>query len=427
MRPGKRLGLWLLMLPWAAFLLMLPLFPDQAIAAALRGVAIWWEVLFPALLPFFIIAELLLGIGLVHLIGSLFDPMMKPLFRVPGYGGFIMAMGFASGYPIGARLTAQLWEERLINREEGERLVAFTTSSDPIFLIGAVCVGFFHDPSLAVVLAAAHYGGGVLVGLGMRFHGGAAASSHALPESRARTRTIRLWPYLKRAVQEMHRARIADGRPLARLLQDAIQTGLKLVFIIGGLVVFISVLLELLTVTGGMHMLYFAAQETMGLLGLPASLSEALVNGLFEVTLGAKAAGAPHAGGMLIHQAAIAAFVLSWAGLSVHAQIVSLLTRTNLRYTPFLAARLAHGILSLLLVYLLWKPLEPLRLAAGQAVAAASGGPFAPAQMAVAVVPLLFLFGLLVIPVLYICYLALRGIIRIIRAVRPNRPDFDND
>lgn len=80
-------------------------------------------------------------------------------------------MGYVSGYPVGAKLTAKLREQKLISRIEGERLVAFTTSSDPIFLLGAVSVGFFRDASLGLILALAHYGSGLMVGLLMSFHG----------------------------------------------------------------------------------------------------------------------------------------------------------------------------------------------------------------------------------------------------------------
>lgn len=96
---------------------------------------------------------------------------MRPLFRVPGTGGFVWAMGLASGYPAGAKLTARLWKDKRITTIEAERLVAFTNSSNPLFLFGAIAIGFFHDPALGIVLAFAHYGGNVLVGIMMRFHG----------------------------------------------------------------------------------------------------------------------------------------------------------------------------------------------------------------------------------------------------------------
>ncbi|GGG04968.1 sporulation integral membrane protein YlbJ [Paenibacillus abyssi] len=335
---------------WATVLLVLLLsvFPASALQAAVRGVSIWWEVLFPALFPFFVISELLLGFGIVHFFGTLLDPLMRPLFRIPGIGGFVMTMGFASGYPVGARLTSQIWEQKLINRTEGERLVAFTTTSDPIFLIGAVSVGFFHNAALAPVLAAAHYGSALLVGLLMRYHDRHAPATPLQHKTDSGSRYNRF----SAALIAMHEARLRDNRPFGKLMTDAIQSALRLMMVVGGLVVFFSVVMEVLSNAGMVSFLSSFIQSLFVAAGLPERLSDAIINGLFEVTLGAREAGA--SGGMLIHQAAIAAWVLSWAGLSVHAQVASLISRTDMRYKPFLIARLIHSLLSLALVYLLW-------------------------------------------------------------------------
>ncbi len=346
----------IILLPWTALLLLMPLFPEQTISSALQGVSIWWDVLFPALFPFFVISELLLGFGLVHFIGGLFDPMMRPIFRIPGYGGFVMAMGFAAGYPISARLTSQLWERKLIDRDEAERLVAFTSTSDPIFLIGAVAVGFFHNPSLAVILAISHYGGGLILGLLMRYHG-KQTPFIVFPVIKEQG------SILKNAFIAMHKARIQDGRSLGLMLQQAIQTSLKLVFMIGGLVIFVSVILEQLSLIGLLNFTYSILANLLQLIKLPAQLSPSLVDGIFEVTLGAKAVGSSASTIPLIHKVAFASFILSWAGLCVHAQISSLLSRTDLRYTPFLLARLLHAVIAMLLVYILWLPTEGIRAA----------------------------------------------------------------
>jgi len=402
MVPKRFAAGFLRLAPWLALAALLPLHPEKAMQAALRGCAIWFEVLFPALFPFFIVTELLIGFGIVHFFGALFDPLMKPLFRVPGCGGFVMAMGFASGYPIGARLTAELRKQGLLNRTEGERLVAFATSSDPIFLIGAVCVGFFHDPSLAVVLAAAHYGGAVLVGFAMRFYGRGEADkpsgfrppagetgdrpkagggrrrpaenaygASSAPGGSGRAAGSRT-SLAGQAVRAMHEARLADPRSAGELLADAVKSGLRLVMMVGATVVFLSVCLEIVSSLGLMELLQRAAAVLLTLLGLPESLASALVSGLFEVTLGVREAGT--GGGGLVHRAAMACFVLSWAGLSVHAQIVSILSASGLRYRPFAAARLLHAVLAMLLVYVLWVPLSGLRERAAAYVPAAAFG-----------------------------------------------------
>ncbi len=338
--------------------LLMTVFPTETLHSSLRGLSIWWQVLFPALFPFFVISELLLGIGIVHFFGKLLDPLMRPLFRLPGIGGFVITMGYISGYPVGARLTAQLWEQRLVNRAEGERLVAFTTTSDPIFLIGAVSIGFFQNVALAPVLAAAHYGGGLIIGLLMRFH-----DRHAPPSSVDKNRAVagearkRRPSRIAEALKAMHDARLLDGRGLGRLLQDAIQSALKLMIVVGGLVVFFSVVMEMLTHAGIVEAMIEALRYLFNAIGLPEKLADAGIYGLFEVTLGARAAGT--AGTGLMHQAAIAAWVLSWGGISVHAQIASLLSKTDMRYRPLMLARLLHGFIAMALVYLLWGWMAP--------------------------------------------------------------------
>ncbi|MFC7678212.1 sporulation integral membrane protein YlbJ [Paenibacillus sp. GCM10028914] len=347
----KKLSWILLITGLFSVIILMAVYPEAVLQSALRGLEIWWEVLFPSLFPFFVISEVLLGFGVVHLIGTLLDPLMKPLFRIPGSGGFVAAMGYVSGYPVGAKLTAKLWEQKMVNRDEGERLVAFTTSSDPIFLIGAVSIGFFHNPRIGLILALAHYGSGLIVGLLMRFHG--QKNSSALDQSIELPKGNRI----KTALRNMHKAREEDGRDLGTLIKHAVQSSLQLIIVVGGLVVFFSVFLELWTRAGVIPVINQIVNALLSLVGIPEQLSTALVGGLFEVTLGARYAG--EAGEMipLAYKAAAAAFILSWGGLSVHAQIASILNATNLRYIPFMVARLIHGVLAVVAVLIFWTPI----------------------------------------------------------------------
>jgi sporulation integral membrane protein YlbJ len=353
--------------------------PASSLTAALRGLAIWWDVLFPSLFPFFVISEIMLGFGVVHLFGALLDPLMRPLFNIPGTGGFVAAMGYVSGYPVGAKLTAKLREQQLISRVEGERLVAFTTSSDPIFLLGAVSVGFFHDASLGVVLALSHYGGGLIVGLLMSFYG---RRDKELPAAGAEPGTLKPKQTadgqgsgrLRLALNSMAEARRKDGRSFGELLKGAIQSSLQLIIVVGGLVVFFTVLMELLARAGIMSSLFGLTDRLLSLAGFPKELSAALISGLFEVTLGARSAGEAASSVPLQFKAAAVACILSWGGLSVHAQVASILNGTGLRYLPFMAARLVHAVLSAGLLLLLWNPVMDSGLAESlSALPAATG------------------------------------------------------
>ena len=61
-------------------------YPKESFDSAIMGLNLWWNVVFPALLPFFILSEILMGLGVVHFIGVLLEPLMRPLFNVPGVG-----------------------------------------------------------------------------------------------------------------------------------------------------------------------------------------------------------------------------------------------------------------------------------------------------------------------------------------------------
>ena len=98
-----------------------------------------------------------MGLGVVHFMGVLLEPIMRPVFNVPGTGAFVMAMGYTSGAPIGTMLSVELRKKNLCTRMEAERLMSFTNNSSPLFIFGAVAVGMFNNPALGLILAFSHY------------------------------------------------------------------------------------------------------------------------------------------------------------------------------------------------------------------------------------------------------------------------------
>ncbi|MFS0879863.1 sporulation integral membrane protein YlbJ [Bacillus sp. 7586-K] len=332
--------------------------PKESLEASSRGLSIWWEVVFPSLLPFFIASELLIGFGVVKFIGVLLEPLMRPIFRVPGVGGFVWAMGMASGNPAGAKLTARIRQEKQISKIEAERLVSFTSSSNPLFIFGAVAVGFFHDASLGILLAAAHYLGNLCVGLTMRFYGGREASSQRGKR--------KIFPPLKEALRELHKTRIKESRPIGKMLGDAVITSIQTLLMIGGFIILFSVFNKILSI---IHLTDLFAQIISGglaLLQITKDLSIPLITGIFEITLGNQFVSDTSAS--LLDKMMIASFILAFGGLSVQAQVASILAETDIRFQPFFLARILHGIYSSIIVFLLFKPLYTDLQSSNQAV-----------------------------------------------------------
>nr|WP_216830914.1 sporulation integral membrane protein YlbJ [Alkalihalobacterium elongatum] len=325
----------------------LMIYPKESFEASLRGLTMWWEVVFPSLLPFFIVSELLIGFGVVTFIGTLLNPFMRPVFRVPGVGGFVWAMGLASGFPAGAKLTARLRQEKKLSRLEAERLVTFTNASNPLFIFGAVAVGFFHNPALGVILAIAHYLGNFCVGFIMRFHGG--------KETPPNTPGVSHTKSFKQAINSLHEERLKDGRPIGKLLGDAVQSSINTLLMIGGFIILFSVLNKLLSLIGVLTILSSFISVLFTFLSLPNELSMPLIAGLFEITLGSQLTS--EADASLFQQVIVASFILAFSGFSVQAQVASILAETDIRFKPYFIARILHGLFASVIAILLWKPL----------------------------------------------------------------------
>lgn len=309
----------------------------------------WWEVVFPSLLPFFIVAEIMIGFGVVRFIGVLLEPFMRPLFRVPGAGGFVWAMGIASGFPAGAKFTARLRQENHLTAIEAERLVSFTNCSNPLFMGGAIAVGFFHNAALGIVIMASHYLGNICVGLIMRYHGSKRGKSG---QENGKIR----FPSLKTALFAMHETKINDPRPLGKLFGDAVNSAIQTLLMIGGFIILFSVLNEILSIV---HVAQFFATflaVILSMLNVPAELSMPLFTGMFEITIGSQLASETKQAALL-YQVMITSFILAFNGFSVQAQVASILAETDIRFQPFFVARLMHAASAMLFTYLLWRPL----------------------------------------------------------------------
>ncbi|MDA3131022.1 sporulation integral membrane protein YlbJ [Aliibacillus thermotolerans] len=325
------------------FTILLILYPKDVLEASQNGLKVWSESVLPALLPFFITAELLIAFGVVSFVGVLLEPFMRPLFNVPGQGGFVWAMGLASGFPAGAKLTVELRKKKQLTKEEAERLICFTNSSSPLFIFGAVAVGFFHDATLGLLLAASHYSANTCVGIFMRFY------KRSAPPSQAASSKTNLKMAFHALLEEQQR----NKKPFGQILGDAVVSSIHTLFMIGGFIVLFSVLYRILLVTGAIHFFSLIPSFFLSLFSLAEVLAFPWLSGFFEITIGSKLISdltdVP-----LIEKVVITSFVLGFSGFSVQAQVASLLANTNIRFLPYFIARWIHGILAAVFSLLFW-------------------------------------------------------------------------
>jgi sporulation integral membrane protein YlbJ len=359
-------------LVWAAasvvLTLMLVLYPAKALEAARDGMDLFLRVVFPSLFPFFVLSDIMLGLGVVHFIGVLFTPLMRPLFNVPGEGAFALSMGLAAGYPMDAVITARFRKQAMCTRVEGERLLAFTNTADPLFIWGAVAAGMFAIPAIGNPMALGHYMGALVVGILFRFYG-TGSREQPVVEKREEGQI------LARAVRALLEARREDGRHFGQMMGDAVNDSIKTLLMICGFIMLFSTVVKILEVVGAEQLIAWPFRTLLPLLGMDPVLVKSLVRGLFEIDLGAVEAARAQA--PLVQRVAVAGAIIAWSGLSVHGQVASVLTGTDIRMGPYALARLLHAVFAGVFTLLL---LDPAMLSGALSQMASTFGPLPPAH-----------------------------------------------
>ncbi|MED9965387.1 MAG: hypothetical protein UFJ18_01155 [Blautia sp.] len=125
-------------------LLFLFLHPAEALAASKEGLNLWLDTLLPTLLPFIILTGVLLHTQGTEVLLYPLRPLWAKLFGLSPWGAYAFLLGLLCGYPMGAKLTCDLYHAGKICKREAHYLLSFCNNPSPGFLIAylyGTCLG----------------------------------------------------------------------------------------------------------------------------------------------------------------------------------------------------------------------------------------------------------------------------------------------
>ncbi|NLY43899.1 MAG: sporulation integral membrane protein YlbJ [Clostridiaceae bacterium] len=320
--------------------------PKQSFEAALQGINLCINVVFPSLFPFFVVTDLLVNMGVVQILKALLEPVMRPLFNVPGSGAFAFCMGIISGYPVGAKITADLYSKGLCSKEESERLLSFCNNSGPLFILGAVAVGMFNSPSSGIILFISHIAASLTVGFLFRYYKYNSIKSINVIDKR----TSPINSFLNK-IRDFKRS---GNKNFGELFGDAIKKSVNLLLIICGFIIFFSVLIHLLMDLKIISLFSHPIRGILNAFGFSPELALPIASGFFEITTGIRISSMLNSV-PIAQKLAVTSLILGWAGLSVHCQVISIISKAKISVIPYLAGKGMHGILSAIYTFFLCK------------------------------------------------------------------------
>ncbi|MDR2420781.1 MAG: sporulation protein [Oscillospiraceae bacterium] len=300
-------------------------YPAESVDAARGGLALCANVIVPSLFPFFVLSSLVVETGVTRFLSRAAERVMRPLFGVGGGCAAAFALGFVGGYPVGAKTVISLYEGGECTKTEAERLLSFCSNSGPAFIFGVVGAGVFASGRIGLLLYLAHTAASVLVGIIFRGWGGKSGLGAARPAPPRKKKTF------------------------SAAFAEAVRSSFLSTLNICGFVIFFTVFIRLLFLSGALPAISGLIGRLFAPLGLGAGPAESLLTGVIEISSGVWTLKG--AAGHLTGSVAMAAFMLGWAGLSVHSQVLSFIGESGLSAGTYILGKLLQGVISAALIF----------------------------------------------------------------------------
>ena len=278
------------------------------INTVIYSINLFKKSIFPSLLPFFIISELLINYGFIEFISKLFKRLMK-LFKINPNASFILVMSMISGFPSNSKYTKDLYLKGIINEYDASKILMFTHYSNPLFIMGAISITFLHNKKIGLFILIIHYLTNFIIGLLLR--------------------------NLIKTDINITNIDKQESKSFSIVLKEAILNSFNTLFLILGTIIVFLIITNLLNE-------YIAFNP----------LIKGIISGILEMTGGISNISSLNISLKL--KSTLIGMILSFGGISVHMQVKSIIADTPIKYHPYLLARLLHCSITGLLIYYLF-------------------------------------------------------------------------
>jgi len=290
--------------------------PGKTITYALDSLNVCYEIIIPSLFPFFVCSGLLVYSGICNELSRFMKPIMKPLFNINGSGAAAFVLGIISGYPLGAVTACQLYEGNYLSKPEAERLLAFCNNSGPLFILASVGIAMYHSLQIGILLYISHILAAITVGLIMRC-------------------------YKKDSFTPPYTPISTERKNIGEIFRIVLSNSINNILTVCGAIIFCSVvsksILSFLPIKGVLYSVVLGGLE--------------FVSGMTELSLLNTPA---------ILKLMFASWIVGFAGLSVHLQVMAVVSGHNLSLKPYITGKFLHGLLSSLYTFLFLKLSRPI-------------------------------------------------------------------
>ena len=262
------------------------------------AVILWLNKVFPSLFIMFIINDLIINSHILDNLCNLISPIFNKIYHVSGTSLECFILCLFSGTPSSAYIIKEMLNNNSINESDANKLISFTFFSNPLFLYNILSISFNKFITLKIIII--HYITNLIIGLF----------------------------YLKNKSNKNNiNINASDNTSIIKLIPNAISKSFNTLLMILGTITFYMIISN-----------YILKIIPLNILG------EIILRGILEITQSLNIL--PNLNILSMIKEIIALSIISFGGLSIHTQILNIISDTKVKYHNFLIGRILHVLIS---------------------------------------------------------------------------------
>ncbi len=265
------------------------------------AVLLWLNKVFPSLFIMFIINDLIINSHILDNLCNLISPIFNKIYNVSGTSLECFILCLFSGTPSAAYIIKEMLSNNSIHDEDANKLISFTFFSNPLFLYNILSISFNKFITLKIIII--HYITNLLIGLFfMKNKSNNNNNNNITFKNKENTKIINLIP-------------------------KAISKSFNTLLMILGTITFYMIISN-----------YLLKIIPLNIIG------EVILRGILEITQSLNIL--PNLNILSMIKEIIALSIISFGGLSIHTQILNIISDTPIKYKNFFIGRILHVLFS---------------------------------------------------------------------------------
>ena len=266
--------------------------------SVIYSVKLWLTKVFPSLFIMFILNDIIINTNILKNITKYINPIFNKIFNTANNSFDVFILSLFSGTPSSAFILKEMLNNNKIDDISANKLISFTYFSNPLFLYNILNKTFNKNITIKIILI--HYISNIFIGL----------------------------LYKKNNPNTIYDINYSNNKNnIIKIIPNSIKKSMDTLIMILGTITFYMIITNI-----------FLNIFKLGI------LPTIIIKGIFEITQSLNILN--NLNNISMIKEIIAISIISFGGLSIHTQVLSLISDTNISYKNFFKGRILHTLIS---------------------------------------------------------------------------------